>query len=88
MAEDGDTALGAIKTFSPHIFLCDLKMPKRDGLTLLKDIHEMGLELSTIIISGEGEIPEAVQAIKLGAIDKVLPLDSISGEVLNICYHQ
>jgi DNA-binding NtrC family response regulator len=69
VAEDGDTALGAIKSFSPHIFLCDLKMPMRDGLTLLKDIHEMGLELSTIIISGEGEIPEAVQAIKLGAID-------------------
>src|SRR5215470_3393970 len=69
LAEDGDQALELIRSFSPHIFLCDLKMPKRDGLTLLKDIHEMGLELSTIIVSGEGEIPEAVQAIKLGALD-------------------
>ncbi len=69
VAEDGDQALEMIRSFSPQIFLCDLKMPKRDGLELLKDIHEMGLELSTIIISGEGQIPEAVQAIKLGAID-------------------
>jgi len=69
VAEDGDRALELIKSFSPHILLCDLKMPKRDGLTLLKDIHEMGLELATIIISGEGQIPEAVQAIKLGALD-------------------
>ena len=69
VAEDGDRALELIKNFSPHILLCDLKMPKRDGLTLLKDIHELGLELATIIISGEGQIPEAVQAIKLGALD-------------------
>ena len=69
VAEDGDRALELIKSFSPHILLCDLKMPKRDGLTLLKDIHEVGLELATIIISGEGQIPEAVQAIKLGALD-------------------
>jgi DNA-binding NtrC family response regulator len=69
VAEDGDRALELIKSFSPHILLCDLKMPKRDGLTLLKDIHELGLELATIIISGEGQIPEAVQAIKLGALD-------------------
>ena len=69
VAEDGDRALELIKSFSPQILLCDLKMPKRDGLTLLKDIHEMGLELATIIISGEGQIPEAVQAIKLGALD-------------------
>jgi len=69
VAEDGDQALEKIKTFSPQIFLCDLKMPGRDGLILLRDIHEMGLSLTTIIISGEGQIPEAVQAIQLGALD-------------------
>ena len=69
VAEDGDRALELIGSFSPNIFLCDLKMPKRDGLSLLKDIHELGVELATIIVSGEGEIPEAVQAIKLGALD-------------------
>src|SRR5579885_3448356 len=69
VAEDGDQALELIRSFSPQIFLCDLKMPRRDGLELLKDIREMGLELHTVIISGEGQIPEAVQAIKLGALD-------------------
>jgi len=69
VAEDGDRAIELIQSFSPNIFLCDLKMPKRDGLRLLKDLHQMGVELATIIVSGEGEIPEAVQAIKLGALD-------------------
>ena len=44
-------------------------MPRKDGLELLRDIREMGIYLPTIIISGQGEVPEAVEAIKLGAVD-------------------
>jgi DNA-binding NtrC family response regulator len=68
-AEDGDRALDLIKTFDPHILLTDLKMPKRDGLQLLRDINDLGLRLVTLVISGAGDIPEAVEAIKLGALD-------------------
>jgi DNA-binding NtrC family response regulator len=53
----------------PHIVLADLKMPRKDGLELLREIREMGIYLPTIIISGQGEVPEAVEAIKLGAVD-------------------
>jgi DNA-binding NtrC family response regulator len=69
VAEDGDKALEQIKSFDPHILLTDLKMPHRDGLQLLRDINELGLRLITLVISGAGDIPEAVEAIKLGAID-------------------
>jgi DNA-binding NtrC family response regulator len=69
VAEDGEKALEQIKSFDPHILLTDLKMPNRDGLQLLRDINELGLRLITLVISGAGDIPEAVEAIKLGALD-------------------
>ena len=69
VAEDGNQALDLIKTFDPHILLTDLKMPHRDGLQILRDIKELGLRLVTLVISGAGDIPEAVEAIKLGALD-------------------
>ncbi len=69
VAEDGVRALELIKTFNPHLLLADVKMPRKNGIELLRDIREMGVNLPTIMISGEGDIPEAVEAIKLGAID-------------------
>ncbi|MGB6089146.1 MAG: response regulator, partial [Candidatus Binataceae bacterium] len=69
LAEDGVRALELIKTFNPHLLLADVKMPRKNGIELLRDIREMGVNLPTIMISGEGDIPEAVEAIKLGALD-------------------
>lgn len=75
-AEDGEKALELLHSFRPHILLADLRMPHRDGLNLLRDIHELHLETVPIIISGVGEIPDAVQAIKLGASDYLCkPID-------------
>src|SRR5271170_6763022 len=69
IAEDGVRALELISSFNPHILLSDLKMPRKGGLELLHDIREMGINLPTIMISGQGEIPDAVAALKQGAID-------------------
>ncbi len=76
IAEDGEKALDLLRSFQPHILLSDLRMPHRDGLNLLRDIRELHLETLPIIISGVGEIPDAVQAIKLGASDYLTkPID-------------
>ncbi len=69
VARDGVEALELINEKRPHILLADLRMPRKDGLELLRDIREMGIYLPTIIISGQGDVPEAVEAIKLGAVD-------------------
>jgi DNA-binding NtrC family response regulator len=69
VAEDGVQALELIAVKHPHILLADLRMPRMDGLELLRGIRDMGIYLPTIIISGQGEVPEAVEAIKLGAVD-------------------
>jgi DNA-binding NtrC family response regulator len=68
-AEDGRRAIELIGSFEPHILLLDLKLPFVDGLGVLSEIRRRGLPITTIVISGEGEIPDAVQAIKLGAYD-------------------
>src|SRR5271156_5663352 len=69
IAEDGVRALELISSFDPHILLSDLRMPRKGGLELLHDIRELGLSLPTIMISGQGEIPDAVEALKQGALD-------------------
>jgi DNA-binding NtrC family response regulator len=68
-ANDGVKALELINSFRPDIVLADLKMPNKDGLELLRDVRQMGIYLPTIIISGQGDFPEVVEAIKLGAVD-------------------
>jgi DNA-binding NtrC family response regulator len=75
-AVDGEEALEQLSAYNPHVLISDLKMPRRDGLGLLKEMRRMGVSLPTLIISGEGDIPEAVAAIKLGALDYVRkPID-------------
>jgi DNA-binding NtrC family response regulator len=69
VAEDGVQALERIGSFHPDIVIADLRMPNKDGLELLNDIRQMGTYLPTLIISGQGDVPEAVEAIKLGAVD-------------------
>jgi DNA-binding NtrC family response regulator len=78
IAEDGMRALELISSFNPHILVSDLKMPRKNGLELLRDIRELGIRLPTIMISGRGEIPDAVDSLKLGALDYLRkPVDPV-----------
>ena len=69
IAESGQRALDLIDSYDPHIMLLDLRLPEKNGLEVLGEMRERGLLISTVMISGEGEIADAVQAIKLGAYD-------------------
>jgi DNA-binding NtrC family response regulator len=69
VAEDGVRALDLIASYAPDIMLLDLRLPRKDGLAVLREMRERGIEVPTIVISGEGEIPDAVGAIKLGAYE-------------------
>src|ERR1700761_6979844 len=68
-AEDGDKALDLVERMQPDVLLCDLRMPRKNGLDLLGAMKDRGLHLATVMISGVGQIDDAVQAIKLGAYD-------------------
>jgi DNA-binding NtrC family response regulator len=69
VAEDGKRAIELVDSYEPHILLLDLRLPQKDGIQVLSELREKGLQIPTVMISGEGEIPDAVQAIKLGAYD-------------------
>jgi DNA-binding NtrC family response regulator len=63
--------------------LLDLRLPKKDGLGVLREIRANGWQIPTIVISGEGDIDDAVQSIKLGAYDYLRkPVDPHHMEVL------
>src|SRR5579863_10217923 len=66
---DGRAALDALDGFDPQIILLDLVMPRLGGLGVLTELRSRGVEATAIVVSGEGDIPEAVQAVKLGAYD-------------------
>lgn len=68
-AEDGVRALELVHLTEPDILLLDLKLPRKDGLEVLAELRDQGAQQPTIIVSGEGEIPDAVQSMKLGAYD-------------------
>ena len=68
-AENGVEALSILEETHVDAALVDLQMPEMDGLTLLTEIKEKYPGIMVIILTGSGGINEAVQAIKLGAVD-------------------
>src|SRR5262245_62108314 len=68
-AADGDEALQKSQTFRPVIVLTDLVMPKMGGLDLLRGLQQQGDHITTILLTAQGTVETAVEAIKLGAYD-------------------
>lgn len=75
--EDGETALQQIEACkNVDLFVSDLKMPRVDGVQLLKKIREVNLEAGFLIVTGHGTVETAVEALQSGADDYILkPLD-------------
>ena len=69
IAATGEEALAQLNTSSFEIALLDLCMPPPDGLDILKQIHQSGIQIDVVMFSGFGTIKEAVEAMKLGAHD-------------------
>jgi len=75
-AQDGLEGLKAVEKGKFDVILCDIKMPKMDGIEVLEKIQELAPETPVVIVSGHGNIDTAVEAIKKGAFDYIAkPLD-------------
>jgi two-component system nitrogen regulation response regulator NtrX len=68
-AKDGIEGLQKLKEDAFDAVLCDIKMPKLDGLEVLEKAQEEGIEAQFIMISAHGTIETAVEATKKGAFD-------------------
>jgi DNA-binding NtrC family response regulator len=68
-AEDGLSGLSKITSQPFDVVLCDVKMPKLDGLELLQKLSGEEVDVPLIMMSGHGNIDTAVEAVKKGAYD-------------------
>jgi two-component system nitrogen regulation response regulator NtrX len=70
-APDGEEGLKKFAAGTYDVVLCDIKMPKLDGIEFLQKVIESGTDVPVIMISGHGNIETAVDAVKKGAFDYI-----------------
>ncbi|MFY8047030.1 MAG: sigma-54-dependent transcriptional regulator [Chitinophagaceae bacterium] len=70
-AENGEEGLKRFKEKTYDVVLCDIKMPKLDGIEFLDRAREHNPDVPVIMISGHGTIETAVEAVKKGAYDYI-----------------
>lgn len=70
-AEDGLRGIEAIKNIDYDLVLCDIKMPKMDGVEVLEAARKIKPEIPFIMISGHGDLDTAVNTMRLGAFDYI-----------------
>lgn len=61
--------LDAAASRHPGCLIVDIRMPGMDGLTLQRELNALGSPLALIVMTGHGDVPLAVQAMKAGAVD-------------------
>ena len=70
-AEDGLQGIEKIKNEDYDLVLCDIKMPKMDGVEVLEAVKKIKPEVPMVMISGHGDLETAVNTMRLGAYDYI-----------------
>src|SRR3954454_9748403 len=86
-AEDGEKALLWLENAPIDLVLLDLQMPGMSGMDVLEAIRAAGNDAPVVIVTSHGSIPDAVRAMKLGAIDflsKPLSPDALRSVVAEV----
>jgi FixJ family two-component response regulator len=82
--DDGESFLAAMDGTRPNCVIMDVHMPGQSGIEILRRLHATGFDVPVFVISGQGDIPMAVEAIKHGAhdfIEKPFDADTVVGRV-------
>jgi two-component system, NtrC family, nitrogen regulation response regulator NtrX len=70
-AEDGAAGYEKIKNTDYDLVICDIKMPKMDGVELLEAVKKIKPEIPMVMISGHGDMETAINTMRLGAFDYI-----------------
>ena len=77
-AADGVEGLDRVRQWSPGIVVTDLKMPRMDGMELLTRIRELEQRVVVVMLTAQGSIESAVEAMRMGAYDYIpKPVDPV-----------
>lgn len=71
-AENGRAGLQRLVADEPDVVLCDLRMPELDGLSVLEEAARFRPDVPFIVVSGTGEMRDAIQSLRLGAWDYIM----------------
>jgi two-component system C4-dicarboxylate transport response regulator DctD len=85
---DAETALEQLAAVAPSAVLTDLRLPGSDGLFVLDRMHERYSDLPVVLMTGHGDIPTAIQAIRAGAYDfleKPFSREQLLAVILRAC---
>jgi DNA-binding response OmpR family regulator len=75
-ASDGEEALQKLKEERPHLILLDVRLPKMNGLDVLRKVREIDTEVGVIMVTAVNEVETGRQALQMGAFDYITkPLD-------------
>ena len=71
-AGNGKEALEVIKGSKPFdVIISDIRMEEMDGLTFLKEVHQMGLDVGVIMITGYGDMDTFLESLYFGAFEYI-----------------
>ncbi len=81
---DAESMLAALATTRPAAVVSDIRLPGRDGLTLLRELRQFDRELPVLLVTGHGDVAMAVEAMRNGAhdfIEKPFPSERLIAAV-------
>ena len=81
---DGESMLAAIATLTPALVVSDIRLPGKDGLSLLRELRQLDREMPVLLMTGHGDVAMAVEAMREGAhdfIEKPFPSERLIAAV-------
>lgn len=84
-AEDGLVGIDLIKKEDFDLVLCDIKMPKMDGVEVLEAVKKIKPEVPMVMISGHGDLDTAVNTMRLGAFDYISKPPDLNRLLNTVC---
>ncbi len=82
--EDGEEAAGLINKKEYDIMLCDIRLPKKNGIDILQEVKKLYPETEVIMMTGYGKVEDAVSAMRLGAYDYITKPFEIEDLIMRI----